>query len=120
MNGGNERLRFWRRHWSDWASSGLSQRTYCEHHGLSYATFVYGRNRVKEGLTEFPGSSFVPVLIETPMSSVPDGVDPASVITRSIAGVDIRLKHGRTVVVLEGFDETLLARVMRLLEQLPC
>ena len=35
-------------------------------------------------------------------------------------GLEIRLPFGRTVVVAPDFDEAVLARVIRALEQIPC
>ena len=35
-------------------------------------------------------------------------------------GIELRLSAGRTIVIARGFDETELARVIRVLEQMPC
>ena len=46
MKEAEERVAFWRGHWTAWAASGLSQRAYCACAGVSYAAFGYWRNRV--------------------------------------------------------------------------
>ena len=116
MNSDDERIAFWRRQWAAWPSSGLGQRAYCQQQGLSFSAFRYWRNRVKEELA-VPTPAFVPVVVEPPaearvpvMASVPSSPGRG-------AGIEIRLARGRTVVVAPEFDEALLARVIRVLEQ---
>ena len=41
---------FWREHSAAWESSGLTQQTYCEHHSISYQSFVYQHNRMANKL----------------------------------------------------------------------
>lgn len=108
MKSSEERVAFWRGHWHAWAESGLSQRAYCARHGLSYAAFGYWRNRVHE-TPAAPAPAFVPVVIEPPEAAVPRS--PAGG-----TGLEIRLPHGRTVVVAPDFDEALLVRVIQVLE----
>jgi hypothetical protein len=100
----SERAAFWRGHWSAWQASGLSQRAYCEEHGLSHAAFGYWRNRVKLSVQALPG--FVPVKLEQP----------------ALWGcsLELRLREGRTIVIREGFDEALLTRLIRALDRMPC
>lgn len=115
-----ERVAFWRGHWEAWAASGISQRAYCARHGLSYAAFGYWRNRVKVRVTP-PAPAFVPVLIEPAPGATADpapGLSPTPL--HAGPGVEIRLAHGRTIVVAAAFDDAVLARVIRVLEQLPC
>jgi hypothetical protein len=119
-----ERERYWQAHRVAWQSSGLSQRAYCQREGLSFSAFGYWRGRVKAmGQATLP--AFVPVLIEAPAlveeAEVAAGSGtPAPISPGHGAGVEIRLKSGRTIVVAEHFDEAVLARVIRVVEQVPC
>ena len=36
---------FWDQHYSQWQSSGLSQKSYCREHSLSHRQFMYWRTR---------------------------------------------------------------------------
>ena len=114
MNTTAERVAFWRGHWTAWAASGVSQRAYCARHGLSLAAFGYWRTRIREVPAAAP--TFVPVVIDPPAVPAPAPVPPSSCGT----GVDIRLSGGRVISVGPEFDEAVLARVIRVLEQVPC
>ena len=108
----NERVDFWRGHFAAWQRSGLSQRAYCDRHGLSYSAFGYWRGRVRE--TSFqPPPTFVPALVAPPAAA------PAGPPGR-IGSVEVRLCHGRSLVLAGDFDEALLALVVRAVEQAPC
>jgi transposase len=119
-----ERERYWKAHWAAWQSSGLSQRGYCQQQGLSYSAFGYWRGRLK-AMASMP-TTFVPVLIEGPSVTVEAAEvvvgsgSPAPICSGLGTGVEVRLAHGRTIVVAENFDESVLARVIRVVEQVPC
>lgn len=121
----SERERYWQAHRVAWQSSGLSQRAYCQREGLSFSAFGYWRSRVKARV-EARLPAFVPVLIEAPAvkAEAAEGVvgsgAPEPISPGLGTGVEIRLKSGRTIVVSEHFDEALLARVIRIVEQAPC
>lgn len=105
---------FWRDHWQAWAVSGVSQRAYCTHHGLCYASFSYWRQRARPaGIGAAP--TFVPVVVE----DLP-APQPMVAVSGERTGIEIRLGAGRTIVVARGFDETELARIIRVVEQTPC
>ncbi|WP_052808354.1 IS66 family insertion sequence element accessory protein TnpA [Methyloterricola oryzae] len=120
-----ERERYWQAHRIAWQSSGLSQRAYCQREGLSFSAFGYWRSRVKARV-EASLPAFVPVLIEEPAvkaeeaERVAGSESPALISPGFGTGVEIRLKSGRTIVVSEHFDEAVLARVIRVVEQVPC
>jgi len=117
----DERATFWRRHWAAWQSSGLSQRAYCHQQGLSFSAFGYWRSRLKDGAIA-PAPAFVPLRVEVPEREVAGNAEtPPLIHTKpGSSGVEIRLAHGRTIHVQPGFDEALLARVIRIVEQAPC
>jgi hypothetical protein len=120
----DERQAFWRRHWAAWQSGGLSQRAYCQQQGLSFSAFSYWRSRVKGALKGSPPApTFVPVRIEPALAAADaafTGGSEPPIPAVTGCGVEIRLAYGRTIHVHPGFDEALLARVIRVIEQLPC
>ncbi len=110
MNVDSERVGFWSAHWAAWQSSGLSQRAYCNQHGLSYSAFGYWRNQVRTAAI-MPSPAFVPVLVKAPAAK-PEEAGAAeraapAMDTGHGAGVEIRLAHGRAIVVDGDFDEAL-------------
>ncbi len=112
MKEAEHRVAFWRGHWKAWAESGTSQQAYCARAGVTYAAFRYWRKRANtEPSATTP--AFVPVVVEPPATAVP--APP-----KGGTGLEIRLPFGRTVVVAPDFDEAVLARVIRALEQIPC
>ncbi len=122
MNVENENASFWGTHFAAWQTSGLSQRAYCERQGLSYSAFGYWRSRVK-GAAPPPPPAFVPVLVEPPGAEAEGAAAKgglAAARSGPFASLEIRLSHGRSVLVSGDFDEALLARVIRAVERAPC
>jgi hypothetical protein len=100
------RVRFWSEHIEDWKSSGLSQRAYCAREGIAVSTLQWWCRRVREnGRAETP--RFVPVAVRA-IADVRD--EPIEVV----------LLSGRRLRLAAPRDETELARLVRLLEVLPC
>jgi hypothetical protein len=60
-----DKAAFWQQHQQNWLDSGLSQKTYCQQHNLSYHVFMYWRVRQKYTANEETAlPSVVPVHIE--------------------------------------------------------
>ena len=122
MKAAEDRVAFWRGHWHVWGESGLSQRVYFARAGLSYPAFGYWRNRVK--VPEIPATAaapaFVPVVVECPEATPVGSKVKVPTAPEGDGGIDIRVAHGRTIRVAADFNEALLARVIRVLEQVPC
>jgi hypothetical protein len=120
-----ERERYWQSHRIAWHSSGLNQRAYCQREGLSFSAFGYWRSRMNATPTTL-AATFVPVLIEAPAVKAEEAEvevgsgSPAPISPGLGAGVEIRLKSDLSIVVAEHFVEAVLARVIRVVEQLPC
>jgi hypothetical protein len=121
----SERERYWQAHRMAWQSSGLSQRAYCQREGLSFSAFGYWRSRMN-ATPATPAATFVPLLIEAPAVKAEEAEvavgsgSPAPISPGLGAGVEVRLKSDRTIVVAENFDEAVLAKVIRVVEQVPC
>ena len=60
----------------DWQQSGLSQKKYCEAHGIRYHVFHYWFRRYRSQHTDHPDAGFIPVQIESlPGSHVQAGIE---------------------------------------------
>ncbi len=100
------RVRFWAEHIEVWKSSGLSQRAYCAREGIAVSTLQWWCRRLREhGHGDTP--RFVPVAIR----AIPDVRDEP---------IEVVLLSGRRLRLAAPRDETELARLVRLLEVLPC
>jgi len=47
-----QKAEFWRKHIETWRQSTLPQKTYCQQHDLTMASFGYWRTRLKRGTVE--------------------------------------------------------------------
>jgi hypothetical protein len=100
------RVWFWAEHIEIWKSSGLSQRAYCAREGIAVSTLQWWCRRLREnGHVDTP--RFVPVAIR----AIPDVRDEP---------IEVVLLSGRRLRLAAPRDETELARLVRLLEVLPC
>jgi hypothetical protein len=100
------RIRFWAEHIEVWKSSGLSQRRYCEREGIAVSTLQWWSRRLREhghGDT----AQFVPVSVR----AIPQVREEP---------IEVVLLSGRRLRLAAPRDETELARLVRLLEVLPC
>lgn len=59
---------FWQSHLEGWRQSRLSQRDYCQQHGLAYTSFGYWRGRINRRLP--PDNKLIPVKLAEPQVSV--------------------------------------------------
>lgn len=60
-NKAGQKERYWRRHSDSWTRSGLSQREYCDQHGLATSTFQLWRRRLGGTGSPEPSFDIVPV-----------------------------------------------------------
>lgn len=85
--------------------SGLSLAAFARRHGLSLQRLYDWRRRLDVA------PRFLPVILKA---------TPDTVLPPEKTGLEIVLRGGRTVRVGSGCDERLLARVVEVLEGLPC
>jgi hypothetical protein len=113
-----QRVEFWKRHLEGWRASGQTQQVYCRERGVSFKTFARYRDLIgREGKGQ-AAATLIPVSVK-PAAMVKKS--PASAVRAdSIAPIEVRLRNARTIVVTETVDESRLARLVRLLETLPC
>ena len=118
-----ERTKQWVKHIEQWRSSGLTQRAYCTRESIGYATFKRWRGLLRDGNSgrgRMP--RFVPVQlggagVVRPVAPYPVGQSGNPMIGH---GVEIRLLSGRVIALSRHYDEVDLARLIRMLEVLPC
>ena len=118
-----ERARQWAKHIEGWKSSGLTQRVYCERESVSYDTFKRWRVRLR-GVRSGNGRAtrLVPVRVGAAslVRGVPTPLARGSDRAAIGRGVEIRLSSGRAIVLGMEYGEVELARLIRMLEVLPC
>ena len=91
----------WQRLVSEQALSGQSVKAFCREHGLCRPYFFVWKKRVQEGT---PGKFLeVRVTGRVPSTSVD-------------AGVEIRLKNGRSLMVRPGFDDEHVRALLAVVE----
>lgn len=100
------RVRYWSQHIEAWKASGLSQRAYCKREGIAVSTLQWWCRRLR-GNGRAETLQFVPVAV------------PANPDVRD-EPIEIVLLSGRRLRLSAPRDETELARLVRLLEVLPC
>src|SRR5690606_26679475 len=100
------RVRFWAQHIEGWKSSGLGQRRYCEREGIAVSTLQWWCRRLREN-----GGGDTPRFVPVAIRSVPNVRDDP---------IEVVLLSGRRLRLAAPRDETELARLVRLLEVLPC
>jgi hypothetical protein len=105
-----------------WRSSGLTPRAYCERELISCETLR--RWRLKLGAesvaaAQLPAGSFIAVEVSPAISA--QASRPRRTSDAELAeSVEVVLTSGRRVRFVDGLDERGLARLIRLLEVLPC
>jgi len=62
----------WEQLMSQYEASGLSQRTFCEQHGLAYSTFGYWRKQLRQSASVEKSSA---ALVELPMFPLEPAAD---------------------------------------------
>lgn len=101
-----ERVGFWNRHIEGWQSSGQSQRAYCEREAIALSSLRWWLR--KRRAADRPDTMrFVPVEV---------GAAPAA----CEGPIEVVLLSGRRLRLSAPRNETELARLVRLLEVLPC
>ena len=103
-----------------WRASGLTQVAYCKREAISFETFRRWWCKLGDHGVSVPlAPQFVPVRIAEASRSVRSATrgERADVLVQP---VEVVLASGRRLRFGDGLDETSLARLIRLLEVLPC
>jgi len=98
------KLLYWKRHFTDWQSSGLTRRGYCEREGLSLSTFDYWRRQARPNSV----TAKQPAAADIPLTLIPARVAAAqtdALVLRSPTGWQLTLP-----VTVEG---TWLAELLK-------
>jgi hypothetical protein len=118
-----ERARQWEQHLSDWSSSGLTQRAYCERELIAYESFRRWRKQfLGQRNATATKVQFIAVQVGKSAAAGEGAVPPPArnALPWSECGVQIRLSNGRSIKLDARMDEHQLGRLIRLLEALPC
>lgn len=101
-----QKKRFWREHVERWTRGGLTQRDYCQQHGLAMSTFQLWRRRLATAAPE-PCFDIVPV-VQAPRAALHLQSQPLALVLeggryRVEIGEGARVETLRTVLdALEG------------------
>lgn len=93
----------WRQWLRQWQTSGQSVRDFCDHHGLSQATFYAWRRVLRQRDAD-----------ATPFVAVQVVADPPAPPTPSL---EVVLTGGRCLRVTPGFDPHTLRQLLAVLEE---
>ncbi len=81
MNGTISKLQqkqeYWQKHITAWQSSNLSQKTYCQSHGIALATFGYWKRKLKN--LNDRQVAFYPLTVPATLPDNPVTASPASI-----------------------------------------
>lgn len=97
-----QRIEFWRHHVSECRGSGLSYAEYARRNDLKESAFGYWRKRLSESSPEKPA------FVELKVSA------------RETGGIEIVLRNSIRIRVGSDFDETMLKKLIGVLESLRC
>ena len=104
-----------------WRASGLTQRAYCERESISMKTFSRWRRILREAsLAQARPVRLVPVRITRAREQADESRISARRSSALSGPVEVVLGSARRVRFADGLDEASLARLIRLLEVLPC
>ena len=107
-----DNLSKWRKINSDWEASGLTQREYCDHHGLSLKSFENWRHRIRTSSESVPPVNVV---------ELGQAVDIPSLfsIQASSSASGVHIRRGDIHVDLEErFSVEALYRVLEVIRSL--
>ena len=104
-----------------WKGSGLTQRAYCERESISLKTFSRWRRLLREAS---PAQERLVQLVPVRVARSGERADESRLSAGRSAAlpgpVEVVLGSARRVRFVDGLDEASLARLIRLLEVLPC
>lgn len=106
-----------------WKTSGLTQCAYCERESISLKTFSRWRRKLREASPRQERAlRLIPVHITRARARSDNEQSRVSVGgSAALSGaVEVVLPSARRVRFVDGLDESSLARLIRLLEVLPC
>jgi len=64
-----QKQKCWEEHIASWMRSALTQRKYCDAHGLSFSSFSYWRTKLNKGSR--PQPQFFPLTVQAPEEPAP-------------------------------------------------
>jgi transposase len=101
-----QKERQWRQWITEWRTSGLSVRAFCDRRGLATPSFYHWRRVLQRRAAE--KAAFVPVQVV------------AEAMPALATALEVVLTDGRVVRVAPGFDAATLRKLLAVLEGRPC
>ena len=101
-----QKERQWRQWITEWRTSGLSVRAFCDRRGLATPSFYHWRRVLQRRAAE--KVAFVPVQVV------------AEAVPALATALEVVLTDGRVVRVAPGFDAATLRQLLDVLEGRPC
>jgi len=101
-----QKERQWRQWITEWRTSGLSVRAFCDRRGLATPSFYHWRRVLQRRAAE--KVAFVPVQVV------------AEAVPALATALEVVLTDGRMVRVAPGFDAATLRQLLAVLEGRPC
>ena len=106
---------FWQGHVKAWSESGLTQRAYCQTHGLSEAQFSHWKPRLrKPGQRQRPKAQLVPLKVIEEGTTETARADVGG-CAREAGELALVFGNGLRLEIGEGFDAATLRRVLEVL-----
>ncbi|MGQ7848817.1 IS66 family insertion sequence element accessory protein TnpA [Granulosicoccus sp. 3-233] len=106
----SDKRQFWQHHVRQQARGKLTQRHYCERHGLGYASFVRWRGLLRQRqpppVNAVAVSSFIPVQVERPNEPARDA------IRREATCIDLALPGGMRIEGITSANVDLVAALV--------
>lgn len=106
----SDKHQFWQHHIRQQARGKLTQRHYCERHGLGYASFVRWRGLLRQRqpspVKAVAVSSFIPVQVERPNEPARDA------IRREADSIDLALPGGMRIEGITSANIDLVAALV--------
>ncbi len=106
--GCSEKAAYWTKHIAFWHKSGLSQRAYCQRHGLSQSSLSYWQKRL--GATDEVGVGSFVTIVPVPLlasAQVDMPIAPEPLLVHVGAGFCIEIRGDFAAPVLEKLIRTL-------------
>jgi hypothetical protein len=108
-----ERSRRWTSLVSEWRASGVSQAAFCRERGLNANSFNFWKLRM---LRQRPGTRRARGALEATTGAGASAFIPVRIAAPVACALDVCLRSGHTIRIAADFDETVLRRLIRVLE----
>ncbi len=114
-----DKFAFWSKQCSDWQSSGLSQRAFCQREELSYSCFDYWRRRVAPAVASTKPAQPKKLTLVAAIPAPDTDTHSSSAILPATNIIHLRSPGGWHIELPSHLDNTAMTYLAQLLAQLP-